>query len=169
MRRKEAAEIAMLLHQIVGEQWQVLDREATDAREATKSEDAQDTKQVECYKDTKYSDICILMPTRTALRTLELALDDANVPYRLEGASLFFDTQEVRDLLNCLRAIDDPSNEIAIVAALRSPAFACTAAYQAMMASLKSRKPSKCCKKHTTGECGPQPPHSSTASSETVS
>ena len=66
------------------------------------------------------------MPTRTALRTLELALDDANVPYRLEGASLFFDTQEVRDLLNCLRAIDDPSNEIAIVAALRSPAFACT-------------------------------------------
>ena len=126
VRRKEAAEIAMLLHQIVGEQWQVLDREATDAREATKSEDAQDTKQVECYKDTKYSDICILMPTRTALRTLELALDDADVPYRLEGASLFFDTQEVRDLLNCLRAIDDPSNEIAIVAALRSPAFACT-------------------------------------------
>ena len=126
VRRKEAAEIAMVLHQIVGERWQVLDREATDAQEATKSEDTQDTKQVECYKDTKYSDICILMPTRTALRTLELALDDANVPYRLEGASLFFDTQEVRDLLNCLRAIDDPSNEIAIVAALRSPAFACT-------------------------------------------
>ena len=66
------------------------------------------------------------MPTRTALRTLELALDDANVPYRLEGASLFFDTQEVRDLLNCLRAIDDPSDEVSVVAALRSPAFACT-------------------------------------------
>ena len=114
VRRIEAANIAMLLHQIVGEKWQILDRASTEAEN------------VEHYKDAAYSDICILMPTRTALRTLELALDDANVPYRLEGASLFFDTQEVRDLLNCLRAIDDPSNEIAIVAALRSPAFACT-------------------------------------------
>ena len=115
VRRKEAADIAMLLHQIVGEQWQILD-----------SDNPIDDSGNERYKDASFSDICILMPTRTALRTLELALDDANVPYRLEGASLFFDTQEVRDLLNCLRAIDDPSNEIAIVAALRSPAFACT-------------------------------------------
>ena len=104
-----------MLHQIVGEQWQVLD-----------SDEPVDDSGNERYKDAKYSDICILMPTRTALRTLELALDDANVPYRLEGASLFFDTQEVRDLLNCLRAIDDPSDEVSIVAALRSPAFACT-------------------------------------------
>ena len=115
VRRREAAEIAMLLHQIVGEQWQVLD-----------TNNPVDEAGHEQYRDTKYSDICILMPTRTALRTLELALDEADVPYRLEGASLFFDTQEVRDLLNCLRAIDDPSDEIAIVAALRSPAFACT-------------------------------------------
>ena len=114
VRRVEASEIATLLHQIVGEKWQILDRSATE------SED------VEQYKDAEYSDICILMHARTALRTLELALDDADVPYRLEGASLFFDTQEVRDLLNCLRAIDDPADEISIVAALRSPAFACT-------------------------------------------
>ena len=114
VRRVEAPAIAMLLHQIVGEKWQILDRAATE------SEDK------ERYKDATYSDICILMPSRTALRTLELALADANVPYRLEGASLFFNTQEVRDMLNCLRAIDDPSDEIAIVAALRSPAFACT-------------------------------------------
>ena len=126
VRRREAAEIATLLHQIVGEKWQILDRATTEARESEKAKDDQETKEVECYKDAKYSDICILMPTRTALRTLELALDEANAPYRLEGASLFFDTQEVRDLLNCLRAIDDPSDEVSIVAALRSPAFACT-------------------------------------------
>jgi len=153
VRRREAAEIAMLLHQIVGEQWQILDRAATEAKDeifsicadnqhvtpaeagiqcrcglacTELSAPVENTKSEERYKDTKYSDICILMPTRTALRTLELALDDADVPYRLEGASLFFDTQEVRDLLNCLRAIDDPSDEIATVAALRSPAFACT-------------------------------------------
>ena len=126
VRRREAANIATLLHQIVGEKWQILDRATTEARESEKTKDDQETKEVERYKDAKYSDICILMPTRTALRTLELALDEANVPYRLEGASLFFDTQEVRDLLNCLRAIDDPSDEVSIVAALRSPAFACT-------------------------------------------
>ena len=153
VRRQEAASIAMLLHQIVGEKWQVLDRAATEAKNAVSSicadnqpvipaeagircgcrlacaelsASAENTKHKERYKDAAYSDICILMPTRTALRTLELALDDADVPYRLEGASLFFDTQEVRDLLNCLRAIDDPSDEIAVVAALRSPAFACT-------------------------------------------
>ena len=126
VRRREAANIATLLHQIVGEKWQILDRATTEARESEKAKDDQETKEVERYKDAKYSDICILMPTRTALRTLELALDEANAPYRLEGASLFFDTQEVRDLLNCLRAIDDPSDEVSIVAALRSPAFACT-------------------------------------------
>ena len=48
------------------------------------------------------------------------------IPYRIEGGSLLFDTQEVRDLLNCLRAIDDPSDEVSVVAALRSPAFACS-------------------------------------------
>ena len=115
VRRQEAANIAALLHQIVGEKWQILD--------AGNPVDADGN---ERYKDAAYSDICILMPTRTALRTLALALDDAGVPYRLEGASLFFDTQEVRDLLNCLRAIDDPSDEVAIVAALRSPAYACS-------------------------------------------
>ena len=153
VRRREATEIATLLHQIVGEHWQILDRAATEAKNEVfsicadnqpvipaeagiqcrcglacteLSAPVENTKNEERYKDAKYSDICVLMPTRTALRTLELALDDANVPYRLEGASLFFDTQEVRDLLNCLRAIDDPSDEIATVAALRSPAFACT-------------------------------------------
>ncbi|MCY4652524.1 MAG: PD-(D/E)XK nuclease family protein [Dehalococcoidia bacterium] len=39
---------------------------------------------------------------------------------------MLFDTQEVRSLLNCLRAIDDPSDEVSVVAALRSPAFACS-------------------------------------------
>lgn len=114
VREFEAKNIAVLLRQIVGEEWQILDSKETDETGR------------ECYKSAEYSDVCILMPTRTGLRILEQELDEANIPYRLEGASLFFDTQEVRDLLNCLKAIDDPSDEVAIVAALRSPAFACT-------------------------------------------
>ena len=114
VRGEEARDIANLLNTIVGEGWQVLDTAET-------AETAE-----ERYADANYSDICILMPRRTALRTLEQALDEANVPYRLEGASLIFATQEVMDLLNCLKAIDDPADQVATVAALRSPAFACS-------------------------------------------
>ena len=115
VREEEARSIAGLLHTIVGQQWQVLDADRTAQAGGE-----------EQYRDAGYSDICILIRTRTGLRTLEIALEDANVPYRLEGSSLVFATQEVMDLLNCLKAIDDPADQVATVAALRSPAFACT-------------------------------------------
>ena len=110
----EAGAISSLLKGIVESEWQVLDPRAS---EDTGTEE---------YRDATYSDICILMPTRTGLRYLEQALEDAGIPFRLEGSSLVFATQEVRDLLNCLKAIDDPSDQVAMVAALRSPAFACS-------------------------------------------
>ena len=114
VRRQEAEDIASLLRQIVDQRWLKLDREAT-------SDEAG-----EQYKPVSYSDICILIRARTSLSTLERGLENANVPYRLESASLIFETQEVRDLLNCLRAIDNPADRIATVAALRSPAFGCS-------------------------------------------
>ena len=48
------------------------------------------------------------------------------MPYRSEAGKLVLATQEVRDLLACLRAIEDPSDQVALVAALRSPAYACS-------------------------------------------
>ena len=113
VRKEESGAIADLLHTIVDGHWQILDQAATAESGA------------ERYRDAAYSDVCILMSRRTALRTLELAIEDAGIPYRLEGASLIFDTQEIRDLVNCLKAIDDPADQVATVAALRSPAFAC--------------------------------------------
>ena len=71
-------------------------------------------------------DVCILIRSRTGLGILTRALEAAGVPYRLEGTSLVFGTQEVQDLLNCLRAIDDPSDQVSVVTALRSPAYACS-------------------------------------------
>ncbi|MDP2950115.1 MAG: UvrD-helicase domain-containing protein [Chloroflexota bacterium] len=76
--------------------------------------------------DASYQDICLLFPTRTGLPALEQALDDANVPYRIESQSLVLGTQDVRDMLNCLRAIDSPADQVAVVAALRSSAFGCS-------------------------------------------
>ncbi len=74
----------------------------------------------------KPEDICILMPSRTNLRNLERALEKARIRYQLESGSLIVATQEVRDLLNILRSIDDPTDQVALVAALRTPAFGCS-------------------------------------------
>ena len=113
VREVESEDIARLLHHIVRSPWQVLDQGA-------------DNDEIETYRSASYADICILMPRRTGLRQLELALEDAGVPYRLESASLVFETQEILDLMNCLKAIDNPSDQVATVAALRSPAFGCS-------------------------------------------
>ena len=114
IRRQESQDIAVLLHQMVSQEWQVRNTEATENPDAP------------AYRPVRFADICILMPTRTGLSTLERALEDIEVPFRLENASLIFETQEIRDLLNCLKAIDDPSNVVSVVGALRSPAFGCS-------------------------------------------
>ena len=77
-----------------------------------------------CARGARLRDISILVRGRTGLGILTRTLEESRIPYRLEGGSLIFDTQEVQDLLNCLRAIDDPTDEVSVVAALRSPAFA---------------------------------------------
>jgi ATP-dependent exoDNAse (exonuclease V) beta subunit len=66
-------------------------------------------------------DICILLPARIHLRLLERALETAGVPYSVEAGKLVLATQEVRDLLSCLRAIEDPSDQVALVAACARP------------------------------------------------
>ncbi len=107
VRREEAGEIANVIRTALHDGWEV------------RSENGG-------VRPVKARDICILMRTRTGLSTLEFALEDAGIPYRIEGASLVYETQEARDLLNCLAAIDDPTDHVSVVAALRSPAFACS-------------------------------------------
>jgi ATP-dependent exoDNAse (exonuclease V) beta subunit len=108
VRREESETIAALIHDIRTAPWSVRDAGSPALRGAN------------------YQDICILLPTRTGLRSLEQALDDAAIPYRVEGPSLVLGTQDVRDLIGCLRAIDAPADQVALVAALRSSAFACS-------------------------------------------
>ena len=111
VRRREAAQIAGLVAAYTtdgGDRLSVYDKDRGRVRPA------------------RLGDVCILIRTRTGLAILERSLEDAGIPYRIEGGSLLFDTQEVQDLLNCLRAIDNPADAVAVVAALRSPAFACS-------------------------------------------
>ncbi len=114
VRREEAREIGLLLRQMVAQQWETLDQEATTSNGC------------ETYRPVRHSDVCILMPRRTGIQVLERGLENADIPFRLESASLVFETQEIRDLLNCLKAIDDPADQVTTVAALRSPAFGCS-------------------------------------------
>ena len=83
-------------------------------------------KDARVVRPARVGDVCILIRSRTGLGILERGLEEAGIPYRIEGGSLILNTQEVQDLLNCLRAIDDPTDEVSLAAALRSPAFACS-------------------------------------------
>ncbi len=110
VREREAADIADAVHRIVEQEfWTVSDPAATDGR-----------------RPAQRRDIAVLLPTRTSLPQLEAAFEDADIPFRVESSSLVWSTQEVRDLLAVLQAVDDPTDEVALVAALRSPVLACT-------------------------------------------
>ena len=68
----------------------------------------------------------MLLPTRLSLPSLEAELRSIQVPYRAENASVVYATAEVRDVLMAVRAADDPTDELAVVAALRSALYGCS-------------------------------------------
>ncbi|HEX7101931.1 MAG TPA: UvrD-helicase domain-containing protein [Nitrolancea sp.] len=73
-----------------------------------------------------WRDIAILLPSRTGIDFYEQALAERGIPFRHEGGRAFYDRQEVRELVSCLKAIDDPTDRLSLVAALRSGAFGCS-------------------------------------------
>ncbi|MQG89412.1 MAG: hypothetical protein FI700_01400 [SAR202 cluster bacterium] len=75
---------------------------------------------------SNYGDLCVLMPRRTGLSLLEDAFFSNGVPYVLEGQAPIFETQTIHELGNNLAAIDDPTDQVAIVAALKSVAWGCS-------------------------------------------
>ncbi len=68
-------------------------------------------------------DVALLFARTSGIEHYEDALRAARLPFRQEGGKLFFQRQEIRDVLHALAAIDDPGDELALVAALRSPLF----------------------------------------------
>ena len=78
------------------------------------------------WRPARLADVAILVPARTSVPYLRAELEAADIPYRLATGTLVYDTQEVRDALSTLRAVDDPTDELSLVAALRSPLYACS-------------------------------------------
>jgi ATP-dependent exoDNAse (exonuclease V) beta subunit len=106
LRTAEAAEVAATVVRAVGEGWQVHDG-------------------LGGWRPARLGDVTILVPARTSLPFLEDALDEAGIAFRAEASSLVYASRAVRDLFMLLRAVDDPTNRLATVSALRTPLLAC--------------------------------------------
>jgi len=71
-----------------------------------------------------WGDMALLFRSSTAFEAFETALEKADIPFVTVAGRGFYDRPEIRDLLNILSAIADPADDLALVGALRSPAFA---------------------------------------------
>jgi ATP-dependent helicase/nuclease subunit A len=104
MARAEAADIAALVQRVCGEDPWIVSDSCGD-------------------RPASYRDFTVLIRSRTRLGVLEHTLRHAGVPYRVEGGTLIYGSREVYELLRVLRAIDDPTNQLKVVTALRTSIF----------------------------------------------
>jgi ATP-dependent helicase/nuclease subunit A len=72
-------------------------------------------------RPARFGDMAILVRTLNALDPMRRALDAFQVPYVSEGGKTFFEEREVKDLVNLVRVIADPADEVALAGVLRSP------------------------------------------------
>jgi ATP-dependent helicase/nuclease subunit A len=108
LRRREAADVVDAIRRAIVDGWRVADDRSDGTRPCT------------------LGDICVLVPTRLSLPALESQLRAAGLAYRAENASIVYSSDEVRSVLMALRAADDPTDELAVVTALRSPLYGCS-------------------------------------------
>jgi ATP-dependent exoDNAse (exonuclease V) beta subunit len=114
LRAREAADVVAAVHTALAERWQVSEEHRLP-----------DGRTEERWRDITLRDIAVLVPARTSLPHLQDALDAGDIAYHAEASSLVYRTRGVRDLLMAAHAADDPSDELALVTALRSPLFGC--------------------------------------------
>jgi ATP-dependent helicase/nuclease subunit A len=110
IRRREAADAADAVATALTEEWLVTDR--IDGENV--------------LRPCRPGDITVLIPARTSLPALETALRERGVPYRAENSSVVYATNEIRHLMLALGAAADPTDELAVVAALRTPLYGCS-------------------------------------------
>ena len=71
----------------------------------------------------RYSDIAILIRSRTRLPEIESALLEAEIPYKITGGIGFYQRQEIYDISNYLQFLSDFENDVALAGILRAPFF----------------------------------------------
>lgn len=74
-------------------------------------------------RPAQYSDVAILLQRRTNLRYLERALQKYGIPYHVSSGLGFYERQEIVDLFNLLKFLDNILDDVALYGILRSPYF----------------------------------------------
>ena len=74
-------------------------------------------------REARFGDFAMLLRAMTDVQIYERALRLQGVPYYVVAGRGFYNRPEVRDVVNCLRAIENSRDEVALVGALRSPLF----------------------------------------------
>ncbi len=110
MRRREADWIARRLRAMLdGQERIVLGEPSKDGQPAT--------------RPVRPGDVAVLFRALSNVEYYEEALRRYDVPYYLVGGHAFYSQQEVFDLLNLLRTLDSPCDEVSLAGVLRSPMF----------------------------------------------
>jgi len=81
-------------------------------------------KEAKALREVKQGDFALLFRALTNVEYYEEALRRYGIGYYLVGGHAFYSQQEIYDLLNLLRAIDIPGDEVSLLGVLRSPMFA---------------------------------------------
>ncbi|HET9526812.1 MAG TPA: UvrD-helicase domain-containing protein, partial [Pyrinomonadaceae bacterium] len=71
--------------------------------------------------DLKYGDIALLFRAMTHVQIYESAFRHANIPYQTVLGRGFYEREEITDLIQLLRFLDNKTDELALAAVLRSP------------------------------------------------
>jgi len=73
-----------------------------------------------------WDDVALLFRASTGFAYYEDAFEEMGIPFVTVAGRGFYDRPEIRDILNILRALADPADDLAMAGLLRSPAFGLT-------------------------------------------
>jgi len=82
--------------------------------------------ELHAQEGVEWQDVALLFRASTNFSLYEDALERANIPFVTVAGRGFYDRYEVRDLLNALVAVADPTDDLALVGFLRSPCIGLT-------------------------------------------
>lgn len=80
------------------------------------------------HRPIHFGDIIVLFRSRTHVHTYEEVFRKAEIPFSGTGKNQFLDTFEIQDVMNLLRFLVSPDNDLALASVLRSPLFSCSSA-----------------------------------------
>lgn len=74
-----------------------------------------------CWRAPRWSDFAVLVPSRGHYPLLEQAFDAAGIPVAFDGSRAYFSRGEVRDVVNLLKALARPEDDLALAGWSASP------------------------------------------------